>query len=257
MLIPPYVQQAVGALNDYSPAISEEGIRILAQTKHPSAKEALIAALDHDIRHTRIYTALALGEMGDERAIPCLLEALATDEEHSIHERAVILLQKIGEPAVAALCTLFHHSNSLLRRTAISFVSNFKRDEVVDALFDVSTHTDGLTRGRAAEALAKIGGDKVVSRLIDTLQNGTYTARAVAADALGRLKEMSAEKLLLRYLNDNTKVDHIVPNGDYSGLSYPFMGNVAELALQNILGDLYQSILNSWRRQQQTSTLME
>ena len=79
---PPAVKKAVAALDSLDPDEQEKAVLSLAQMNHPSAQDALIAALQHPSKNVRITAAFKAAEarVKDPTILTVLLEA-AGDEK--------------------------------------------------------------------------------------------------------------------------------------------------------------------------------
>lgn len=74
-----------------------EAIAALAEIGSTNAVEPLIAAMREDnSKDVRCSAAKALGDIGDDRAIPSL-EAMRTDENEGVRKAAALALKKTSE----------------------------------------------------------------------------------------------------------------------------------------------------------------
>jgi HEAT repeat protein len=81
---------------------SEFGKLDMEKLKEIRDVKELIKALKYGDRYTRIYAAIALGEIGDERAVAPLTQSLK-DEEEEVQNEILKALVRIGDPAVDTL----------------------------------------------------------------------------------------------------------------------------------------------------------
>lgn len=167
--------------------------------------EALLTALRYTSPNrkqqekVRSGAARDLGELGDEAAIPDLVEAIKTKDEEGLRIGAAAALAKIGGPGLIALAEQLHEEESPLN----SERSSFRFFAIIHALGEAGPaaapftddlaiklrHREESTRRDAAEALGKIGSAaaNAVPALIEALRDEEYAIRAAAAQALGEI----------------------------------------------------------------------
>jgi len=154
----------------------------------------------------RYYAALLLGILGDERAVPALIEA-TWDE--TINYRAAMSLGEIGDKrAVPALRAMLERINKPSQRLWAGYGLAMLGDEeglkvVIDTL---SNHQLQWTvRRHAIEALGKLADKQAVPHLIGALKDDHPNIRVSAARALGAIGDASALPALEEALKDNTE----------------------------------------------------
>ena len=105
---------------------------------HLSYFEALVRALNHPERTTRIRAAYILGELKDKRAVEPLAEALnrIRDMQDVFFAEAVaVALGKIdGEEAIPILLDLTGHPSFLVRAAALNSLSRFKTERITQTM---------------------------------------------------------------------------------------------------------------------------
>ena len=144
-----------------------------------------------DDPRVRRFLALALGRLGDARAVPALLEYLAgvrrgegTDSETHIY--AIWALGAIGDAkAVPDLVALAAHDDPGLRKTAVHALRVFPSPEATAALEGALGDPVGDVRWNAAGALAYRGDRAAVPVLEQMLDR----------EQLGRGEAVTAEQL--------------------------------------------------------------
>lgn len=107
--------------------------------------DKLVELLDHDRRETRLEAVVALGEVGDERAVKPLLEIVnsgsAEDsddrEPPEIRRLAVEALGKIGGKAVDKLVNILQNKGSSMRVDAIQALAKLGDERAVKPLIEV------------------------------------------------------------------------------------------------------------------------
>ena len=108
------VQYLIDALKDTDIANRRRAARFLGQLRDPDAVPALLRCLDAKDDHLRMTTLWALSKIGDERAIPRLMEVATSDPSLGPSSRATDVLAQLGDPrAVAQFVSLLvetdHH----------------------------------------------------------------------------------------------------------------------------------------------------
>ena len=228
----------------------------LALLKDPRAVDALIAKLKGS-RNARWWSAYALGQIGDQRAIDPLIDTMLTDHENGCtpgvaNQQYFRALGAMGKPAARAL----------LRR--VEKDPNSNRSELVQALgwakdpSAVPVLIRGLRGGaheyvkrEAAISLGKIGDPGAVDALAPLLDNRDWFFRRDVANALAAIGGEKAAGAIIRSFEKNPhewlcpamggcKDPRAVPvlRKFAERASWPLPGYSAEKALGNLLCDL-------------------
>lgn len=105
------------ALNDRDPAVRQAATRSVATYSDPFAYHRLIELLHDDAASIRREAAVALGRLGDAKAIPALLEHLAEPMDRSEEHAMIYAMIEIGqiEPMIGAL----RHPSASVKRAAL------------------------------------------------------------------------------------------------------------------------------------------
>ncbi len=170
------VELLVTALAGKSPH-QGEALESMGELGEVALVPLIVALEQNDDWMVRVYAAIALGKLGDVRAVQPLNVAVTDDDEYPVREKAASALGELGdeqaiEPLIAAL--------------------NESRD---DYSYEVQI--------AAANALAKLGGQRAVEALGDVLQNDDeWPVRKAAAAALGEIGDARAEGPLTAALED-------------------------------------------------------
>lgn len=147
--------------------------------------QTLISSLSKGDRTARIYAASALGEIGDERAIPSLVHALG-DEVWRVRKNAYESLVAFGEAAFDALTVAIESSNEdtvFWAAKALGKLGERARSILLDALRKGSSHL----RFILAAALGETGDERIVQVLINNLREGPWITQKRSADALAEI----------------------------------------------------------------------
>lgn len=148
--------------------------------------EPLIRLLRHPDEDVRWKAAIALGEIGDPRAITPLI-GLLSDKDHYVMGRAAVALGMIGQPAVSPLIRTLQEG-------------------------------DGNLRWGAAIALGRIRDPRAVAPLVHALGDKYDNVRSEALASLKAMEDGNIDLFihLLNEIGDETLRDYVtsVPSGD-------------------------------------------
>jgi HEAT repeat protein len=147
----------------------------------------VIAALQGDDTGARYHAAHTLSKLADARAVPALLEALASPDVMLV-QKAMYALGSIGDVrALPALIGRVGADNGELRSTLHDAVAAFG-DAAIPALeARLAAHeTPVAVSVEAAEILGSIGGSAVIDPLGEALRSEHWEVRFAAVNALFR-----------------------------------------------------------------------
>lgn len=194
------------------PQARREVIRALIEIGAP-AVAPLMEALQARNQGVRRAAVLALGSLGDARAVLPLLEilqekadarvfALESEEEESVRAAAARALGRIGDaralPGLIAVLgdeygTIRHEaSEALIKMGAPAF----------SALLQALEHPSFEVRQEAARTLGKIGDPAALPALSAALKRASFGTRRAAVEALHALGDVRAVPTLLAALKD-------------------------------------------------------
>ena len=119
------VEKVFRDAKDDDPRIRQYLSMVLGNLGDRRATPLLVEALGDSHPETRIYAALGLGRLRDPAAVPALLAALSADE-HDIRKSAVYALGEIGDPrAVPALVQTLNDQTADVRYNAAIALARF------------------------------------------------------------------------------------------------------------------------------------
>jgi HEAT repeat protein len=246
---PRAVPSLVGALGDDYWPVRRAAAEALGGLGDTRAVEPLLAALEAELTHlagaavpvrfghtdfpglqdswtVRRDIAIALGKLGDSRAVGALVDALR-DDRSWVRRYAAEALGKIGDSrAVDPLRATLSDSGADVRAAAAAALDQLSWrpvDAAAEAAYWVATKQwascvenravaplvgvlddeEPAVRGGAVDALVDIGVP-AVGPLVDTLQDphAALRGRSAAAEALGRIGDARAVEPLLPLLED-------------------------------------------------------
>lgn len=211
----PLVPTLGAALDVDTPAV--DIVRVLERIGPAAhdAYDALVAQLDNPHIATCCAAARALGTLGDERAIPVLMERLSFDADllHTkkkkrarkralaLQQAAAVGLGRLGKAALLPALEAARSDDPITRRGAALALGRIGGGRALSALDKAISDPNSLVREAAAEAFKHAAaGD--VTRIAKLLQDKDDRVRAKAVRALGKLDDLRSLDLLLRAYGD-------------------------------------------------------
>ena len=159
--------------------------------------------LGSESEYTRMYTAWALGEIGNERGVDALQRALL-DVNQKVRKHATEALGKIGcDRSVEALLRALKDEDSVVCGSATEALGKICSARSVDALLLALKDEDSVLRGKAAEALGKIDTAGSTDALLLALKDEDPVLRGSAAEILGKIGNARSIGALLLALKDD------------------------------------------------------
>ena len=163
--------------------------------------------------HVRKYAAVALGKIGDDRAIAPLVNALS-DEDSDVRWKSLMALGKIGEPAVEPLLNAFENEDWQMRGRAAEVLGKIGDERAIEPLVNALNKRDRTqnkyVRGRIIEALGRIGDERAVKPLIKALDDQYIYVRLKATEALDLIKSKGKGSWIVHF--DNGEITFNYPN---------------------------------------------
>lgn len=175
-------------------------------SKATEAVPHLIAVLSDWDAAVRSNTALALGKIGDPRAVLYLIATL-DDQEYVVREAACMALGELGDPrAIEPLTARLGDEDSNVRRDAAEALAKLGGGYTL--LIASLEDTDPSARAAGAHGLMRLGGKEAIPFLIPLLRDPNNGTREAAAEALGRLGGDEAFHALLKAVGTSDKSVH-------------------------------------------------
>jgi HEAT repeat protein len=179
----------------------------LGEIGDPRAVEPLIAALGDENLNVRIDAAKALGKIGDPRAVEPLIAALG-DENLNVRIDAAEALSKIGVPAVAHLIVALGNEDQRVRSGAAKALGKIGDPRAVEPLIAALEDEDFWVRQSVIVALGSVSDERAVEPLIIALQAKYWGHRDwVAAEVLGEIGDPRAVEPLIATLQDGDQYE--------------------------------------------------
>ena len=153
----------------------------------------------------RMASATALGELGDEKCVMPLVQALA-DSSLNVQRAAAHSLSLLGEPAIDPLLESLQSPEDCVRRWASEVLGKLGRRSVADDLIE-RLPTEAIEVQKAIViALGELGSIKATVPLIGFLHNENIDLVRFAAESLGKLKDKRSIDRLIECL-DSPSID--------------------------------------------------
>jgi HEAT repeat protein len=153
--------------------------------------------------NVRIGAALALGKLGEPRAVTALVTALSHAIYSNSYTYIASALTQLEDPrAVEELIAALADSDRFVRLYAADALGNIGNVRGVEALIAALRDPDGSVRSNAANALRRIGDARAVEPLLAALSDPDSFVRWSVADTLGQLGDIRAVEPLIAALGD-------------------------------------------------------
>ncbi len=197
--------QLISALSDEDTDVRQNAIIALGNLGDPRAVEPLISALSDEDTDVRQNAIIALGKLGDSRAVEPLIAALK-DADPFMRSRAAFALGEIEDSrAIEPLIDALKDEDRLMRFSAVDALNQLDDQRVIELLIAALKDADPFMRSRAAFALGKLDDSRDVGPLISALSDEDTDVRRNAIIALGNLGDSQAVEPLIVTLKDETR----------------------------------------------------
>lgn len=174
------LEPLVAVLHVKKPLVRSGAAVALGRLGDSRAVQSLIELLSDVDPEVRYYAAGALGQIGDARAIQPLIDSFAGSHAHAAN-RAQEALVEIGTPAIDSLIVALSSESTAIRAAiTLAAIGAPAVDALVAALNDASP----MVSYGAAKTLGAIGDKRAVGPLTATLQDPDEFLRRLAAQAI-------------------------------------------------------------------------
>jgi len=179
----PAIELLIESLKVSNPAIQSDIVKLLVSFKDQSF-EALIAALQNESSVVREQAIIALGKIGDERAV-APITSLLDDEDPGVRFYIPVALDMIGgEQMEDSLHKALKNEKAEVRMAAVSILGRIEDETGIDPLVELLADVDSHVKTSATDALVKIG-KPTVPRLIEVLENRAEDITLPPSDYVG------------------------------------------------------------------------
>jgi HEAT repeat protein len=194
-------RRALG-IEDCEPRYMYQIVRDLVDLNSPVVP-TLLDAMQDPSPTVRCGVAEALGLIGDERAVPALIEALAKDQHPGVRSSAGIALGEIGGPATAApLVAALKDSEPSVRSVAAASLGEINETPAVPLLVELLNDSSDIVRSQAVQALGNLGDRRAVPALLAAAEDRNQEVRRWAVWELGRIGDPQALPAVIQALDD-------------------------------------------------------
>lgn len=214
---PPTIKNAVAALDSLDVGAQVAGVRSLANTDHPAARDALAKALQHPVKSVRMAAAIEFADRKDPRIIPGLIEASQNDDflrqwfpgrdfRMMYDAYFEFWIEHIGPPAIPQLLEALLDQDRNVRWLGAKVLGRIGETRAVAGLIGVLKDDVRGVRAQASRALGMIGAKEGVPNLVQALGDEAESVRAEAAIALGKIGYNAVSDLLAALEDDSAPV---------------------------------------------------
>jgi len=183
-----YLNVIVPKLKDANKNVRESAALALGYIGDARAVEPLIEALKDQNEYVRLGAALALRNIGDTRAVEPLVEALK-DEHDGVRGNSAVALGLLGDArAVELLREALKNEDEEMRKNAALALGTIGDTKAVELLIEALKDDHEEVRWCATYALGNIGDARAVEPLIEALKDEGEKVRETAADALIKIR---------------------------------------------------------------------
>ncbi len=192
---PSSVDSLIGFLKDSEDEVRGRAAEALGEIGDIKATPFLVELLKDDISDVRIKAADALGQLKDSAAIGPLVEA-RNDDDYEVAEVAIWALRDMGDEALQPLLRILKEDNVDARKMAAQTLGHMGHKKAIKPLIEALNDESEYVRRGASWGLGKIKADEGMEPLIEALDDDEWWVRMDAATALGNFKEKKAVEAL-------------------------------------------------------------
>lgn len=178
------------------PELRAQSAKRVGELKDKTAVPILLNLLEDSLPLVRFEAGVALGKIGDPRAIELLFNAVKREPYEDIAIAFTRVLGNFGAKAVDPLINLTSSSRSLVRKTACQSLGRIGSNKAVDPLLRCLDDHDQQVRKAAISALRRIGDPRGMEAIAHKLANPDFATEPATEDALsGRGYEEQMKKI--------------------------------------------------------------
>jgi len=146
---------------------------------------------------------IAIGRIGDTRAVPYLMNVLGRDEELTVV--AIGALAKIGDSrSFYALLDLIGHSNISIRQASVGALNSLGHPEMPEHIKELLLDENPLVRESAVKIAGYFGYPDCVDSMLDLAGDGNESVRAAMIEHIPYLESEKALSVLFNAIKYDT-----------------------------------------------------
>ena len=173
----------------------------------------------------RAFAASTLGEIGNPRAVPVLVEGLS-DKDWNVRRSCAYALTEIGERGVDKIAEALKSSNDDVRYWVTRILESIG-EPGVPYLEKALRDTNKEIRFFSAKALGSAFDSSVTKSLILALADEVWSVRKAAAESLCKLDNLPIEEVMRFLSSDNEDIRYWV-NHVIKEVGHKYVGKIVE-----------------------------
>ncbi len=184
----------IDALQDRKEEVRLAAAGSLARLQRSEGYDLLVETLMHPSAYQREFAILALGHLGDPRAVEHLLLLLEHEQDDDLRDAAAEVLGSLGDTkAVGPLLDYLHkyHGNDV-NVVVVEVLGRLHDPRAVPPLLEQLEGTEPRSRAMIIEVLGKLRATRALEPIIQSLSHPHNGVRQAAALALGELRKDAA-----------------------------------------------------------------
>lgn len=200
----PTLVEALGRRDDTN--VTFWAIRTLGEIGDGRAAPALVEVLRGGTSEEKIAATSALSRIEGRKSVKFLVEAL-TDEGWHVRKAAADALVAMGPAIIPEIARVMDAENRDLFHWSLKILATLADPAAVEPLLPLLSRTrDSDRRESIVRTLGELGGDRPVAALLDLLAEESWTMRKCAAEALVRMGEGVLPAAAERFAGGNADV---------------------------------------------------
>ncbi|MEO0086120.1 MAG: HEAT repeat domain-containing protein [candidate division WOR-3 bacterium] len=196
------VARARAGLKSDDPRTRAESARFLGEQRDKVAVPELCRLAQDSFAEVRFEVAIALGRIGDKRAVEPLFEACRAETRDDVASAQVKGLTDLGGPAIGALVELLGSPRPVVRTMAASGLGRLRANQGVERLIWLLDDRVVMVRKAAARALRRIGDPRGLDALARQIESPDRETELNAEEELsgrGYDEQLDQLRALLRH----------------------------------------------------------
>jgi HEAT repeat protein len=191
------IDTVTALLDDENEDIRVYACEVLADLRHPEAIPHLVRKTRSDYDNVRNAACISLAEFDDDRAVDALLESLK--DVNWIAFSAILGLGKIGnEKAVPALLNVFRNGSEELSLAACEALMDFRNPEILDSMIETLREWDEKKRDEYIKVMLEKGEEDIFLRMKERI-SGELFEHLLASVRYENKRSLKMMRLLVHF----------------------------------------------------------